>query len=620
LPRLIFETKLGLEAFLSRILQIVSIACGLLVFCFAAHAQPLGRPICNGIDVTKAENVFSCVSSLPNKSAFFNSNFECSEFQGSWRNLTFGPGGDSAARVPTCPVIAEVIRLATGKKPIWTKCMVQRQGVAGTEAHIRDCLNEFFPGANGGRPPWTLDSCTQIYDHYDQGLAYATPIVLPEARRQLVTAPRIENGIPQEPLPRTRPRLGPSPFDDPAVVEHWTSNPDRPHLKKRDCGTAARVATAFAGGRTPTWAACLNYDPSQVGRHLQACLGPDAKNLSSCVEGRAAYEAKLKAAYGGSLPANYAPATCDVLNPVFREARVAAQSLAKPPESNRPSNASSQNHSATPKRDGNTNVLWLIGGLIALAAIATWYSLKRDNDLEGFDPDSHQSAGDATTPGRSIAEISDRRRVVSQSGYSAEVFDRYGIVVDTQTWSETHVSGSSTGGGGYLHHGTGFIDTPSISVNSKVVNRNRVFIKFDDGSEEVRNPGEEFPMRAGHRVLYRYLKFKEASTLIFYRNFDTGQEWLKNPIIDFPKSNHFQAPFIWSTIAAFVAIWGAFLSIDRNLTGSRMLEGLMTAGGIALAGGVLVGVVVTAPKLAKLRRREECIAEFTAVLKNAATM
>ncbi|MBU2769500.1 hypothetical protein HAP94_25885 [Acidithiobacillus ferrivorans] len=73
------------------------------------------------------------------------------------------------------------------------------------------------------------------------------------------------------------------------------------------------------------------------------------------------------------------------------------------------------------------------------------------------------------------------------------------IVSDPVTWTETHVS--SSGGGGYVHptYG-GHVSAPTVS--SKIVEREKYFVKTDDGKEvELK---DAVTGRKGHHVTLVY--------------------------------------------------------------------------------------------------------------------
>ena len=117
-------------------------------------------------------------------------------------------------------------------------------------------------------------------------------------------------------------------------------------------------------------------------------------------------------------------------------------------------------------------------------------------------------------------------QIVKLHGYEAEIFERYATIADVQVWSETHV-GSRT------HFSPNA--TPSTSVYSNVANKSRVFIAFDDGREEVREINDQYPMRPGHRVLYRYLTFQGETKQVFFRNLNTGNTWWADKMIEMPR-------------------------------------------------------------------------------------
>src|SRR3546814_18375695 len=78
---------------------------------------------------------------------------------------------------------------------------------------------------------------------------------------------------------------------------------------------------------------------------------------------------------------------------------------------------------------------------------------------------------------------------------------RTGTVCGVGNWSETRVHASSSGGGGYLHNGSGHVSAPTVSVSSTSTEVLRFFMEYDDeDEEEVTIKGGGFAVREGQRV------------------------------------------------------------------------------------------------------------------------
>lgn len=79
-----------------------------------------------------------------------------------------------------------------------------------------------------------------------------------------------------------------------------------------------------------------------------------------------------------------------------------------------------------------------------------------------------------------------------------------GTVAGASTWTETHVSATTSGGGssGHMYQGTVYISNsaPTTTVSSTVTEVNRFFLQRGDREEEVKLKGEGFSVRDGHVV------------------------------------------------------------------------------------------------------------------------
>ena len=82
---------------------------------------------------------------------------------------------------------------------------------------------------------------------------------------------------------------------------------------------------------------------------------------------------------------------------------------------------------------------------------------------------------------------------------------RSGVVVGIQSRTVTQTRTETSGGGGFLHQGSGYIAAPTTTVSSSTMEKLRMHLRSDDGPEfevEVENLG--FGVREGHRVTVVY--------------------------------------------------------------------------------------------------------------------
>lgn len=106
-----------------------------------------------------------------------------------------------------------------------------------------------------------------------------------------------------------------------------------------------------------------------------------------------------------------------------------------------------------------------------------------------------------------------------------EVTTRSGIVKDVQVFSETHVTGDSSGGGGYLHQGSGYVKSPEVRVSSEVVTTQRIFVQ-DNGREWTCSLGKDFAVRPGHQIKVWFLATGRGDLQVIRAfNAGTGKDW-----------------------------------------------------------------------------------------------
>ncbi|WP_447952628.1 hypothetical protein [Sphingopyxis chilensis] len=144
-------------------------------------------------------------------------------------------------------------------------------------------------------------------------------------------------------------------------------------------------------------------------------------------------------------------------------------------------------------------------------------------------------------------------------------FFRTGTVRGVGNWSETHVRSSTSGGGGYVHNGTGHISAPTVTVSSTNTEVMRFFMEYgDDDEEEVTIKGGGFAAREGQRVTVVRIGSRPGwGYNVAYHNHNTGNThapdgWLAWPLGKFPSALMVLiAPIVGAIIGAslFTGLW-----------------------------------------------------------------
>lgn len=138
-------------------------------------------------------------------------------------------------------------------------------------------------------------------------------------------------------------------------------------------------------------------------------------------------------------------------------------------------------------------------------------------------------------------------------GKRALNLDAYtGAVMSSSKWSETHVS--SSGGGGYLHNGTGHVSAPTVS--STVSAKHEFWFKTEEGREiPVQLTDADFPLAPGQRItmVSATATGADGQHWIFVENHNADQRWILNANTD-SATKHLQGKYrIWS-IGVFVGL------------------------------------------------------------------
>ena len=103
-----------------------------------------------------------------------------------------------------------------------------------------------------------------------------------------------------------------------------------------------------------------------------------------------------------------------------------------------------------------------------------------------------------------------------------------GEVLASQKFNETHVSVSSSGGGGYIASGSGYVGAPHVQSSSSTITNHEFWIKTEDGREkDVKLKGVDSPLRAGQKISLISARRKESDSgwHSIVVNHSAGKHW-----------------------------------------------------------------------------------------------
>lgn len=142
-------------------------------------------------------------------------------------------------------------------------------------------------------------------------------------------------------------------------------------------------------------------------------------------------------------------------------------------------------------------------------------------------------------------------------------FFRTGTVRGVGNWSETHVSSSSSGGGGYIHNGSGRISAPTVHVSSTNTEVMRFFMEYgEDDEEEVTIKGGGFAAREGQRVTVVRIGSRPGwGYNVGYLNHNTGSTFTPDHRLEWPLDKR---PSRWMMLFAPIigGILGAVVMLE----------------------------------------------------------
>lgn len=263
---------------------------------------------------------------------------------------------------------------------------------------------------------------------------------------------------------------------------------------KVDCRALARLVSRLVPESPPDWAACTGYEPNNPA-HVTACLERrvrtgqllDSGN-NTCSMWQHFY--RLDVAYNNEHvlagDGGFDPRLTRSRALIFPERRIpyvappcaSFQAAIDGMQSRVLSNplALLRNFAAVvaglPTVISTIALLGLSGVFAAFGFLLLWRSWSRD----------HQRAPEL---------VREKVRVRHSPATIAGV----------SNWSETHVRGSSSGGGGYIGPYGGTVSAPSVSVSSTVKNKHQFFLVYGNGHEvPITITDLDFPTRDGQVV------------------------------------------------------------------------------------------------------------------------
>ena len=155
-------------------------------------------------------------------------------------------------------------------------------------------------------------------------------------------------------------------------------------------------------------------------------------------------------------------------------------------------------------------------------------------------------------------------------GPSIQFWKVSGEVISTQKRSETQVW--SSGGGGYVSKGTGYVSSPT--VKSTVITQHEFWLKTEDGPEiPVKFSGVDIPMCEGQRVTLISAKKSDKDTSLYsiLVNHAAERHWFINNAASLNKEFKFSkqaVPQIFSDWSLWLPVGILFmLALSNGFTG-----------------------------------------------------
>ena len=108
-----------------------------------------------------------------------------------------------------------------------------------------------------------------------------------------------------------------------------------------------------------------------------------------------------------------------------------------------------------------------------------------------------------------------------------------GCVLQSNKWSETHISGGGGGGMTYGGHGSSHVN----DVSSQVISQGEIWVRDEAGKEHhLRFSGIEVPTRGGHILTAIYARAKRDKKGLYFLaslyNHTTGENYTLNKVLE----------------------------------------------------------------------------------------
>lgn len=191
-----------------------------------------------------------------------------------------------------------------------------------------------------------------------------------------------------------------------------------------------------------------------------------------------------------------------------------------------------------------------------------------------------------------MAELAKKIASAKTLGRDYHIHVRTGVVENTDTRSETEVTGNISGGGGYSSNGSGFNNPVSGSVQSKTTRYQNIFLKDEDGDDHaVELVDFLIPCKEGQKLTLFLVKSQDNLYGPYFQayNHNTRQHYENAKAVS---SEMF--PLREALIASLAVAALFFLLGLGDGFGKAVLLGLVGAvvgGGLAWVAGKVIGAI-----------------------------
>lgn len=159
----------------------------------------------------------------------------------------------------------------------------------------------------------------------------------------------------------------------------------------------------------------------------------------------------------------------------------------------------------------------------------------------------------------------------SHRGKKVEFWRITGEVLGSDKYSETHVSVSSSGGGGYVGPNGGYVSAPTVNSSSSTVTNHEFWIKTEDGLEkDIKLRGVDIPLRPGQKITLISAGRKGAGSgwYSILVNHSAGKHWFINSAEELNKHLKLELLTGKSLLIAGAMAWGiAYLTAPDGYRG-----------------------------------------------------